>query len=436
MFEKICIIALLNLVFYFKTLTYKYVSDDIPASQRKESHPKWKYWLLVLEGHLRSTPQIDHFITTIIHTAVCIFIYLGFGANDISFMASILYSLNPINNQGCVWISGRGYALSALGLTMALSFPYLGIIALLIATYSNAGFFAPLCLIGSKYPWLVLMAIPGWFIWGRNFVKNVKQKISQEMYYEDKQIKIEKLVVAIKTFSFYFIHSLIPIKNTFYHSYMQSMAGSGKGKAYSIKDRFFWFGIIILSFIIYRFIFIPWDIVNFALLVWCVCIAPFCNLMRMQQEISERYVYLPNVGLMVALAFFLYPYPVLFWSWVTMYATKMWFWMDAYTDDYYLVESSCINSPDAWFVWHIRGMKRWDVGSHQEAVLMWAMARIISPNEFKLLFNLSTALRMAKHVKEADEFIKNSEKCIPKGQEKQAMELIEKWKKGEQLIVI
>lgn len=431
MFEKICIILLVNLLFFAKTITYKYVSDDIPVSQRPKPKEWWRVRLLQLEGCIRTTPQEDHLLTTIIHSLVCVFIYLGFGANDISFLASFLFAFNPINNQASVWISGRGYALSALGMTGAIAFPYIGAFFLLLAAYSNAGFLAPLALIGSKNYWLLGFMPFIWLFYLKMFKKNVVDKINQEMYDDDKRIHISKLILGVKTFSFYFIHSLIPIKTTFYHSYMQSLAGSGKEKAYSLKDRFFWIGLIIVGFILYRFIFCKWDMINFGILWWCICIAPFCNLFRMSQEIAERYVYLPNCGLMFVLASFLIQYPVIYSAWIAMYATKLWFWMDSYMDDYYLVENSCMHSPDAWFVWHVRAMKRWDNKSYPEAVTLWTMARIISPKEFKILFNLATALKLAKYEKEADEFMKMASENIPKGQEKMANSLMDKWHKGE-----
>lgn len=442
MFEKICIILLVNILFFAKTITYKYCSDDIPSSQRQETHPQWKRWLLVLEGHLKSNTQMDHFITTVLHALVCVFIYLAFRkfpvvqADNIAFLASFLFSFNPINNQGSVWISGRGYVLSALGMTMALTFPAMGIIFILLATYSNAGFLAPIVLLGSPYPWLFLMAIPCWAWWGKNFKKNVVNKMAQEMYTDDKRIHPSKLILAIKTFGFYLTHSLFPVKTTFYHSYMQSMAGSGKKRAYNINDRFFWIGVAAALSILAYWIMVPWNMVSFGLLWFCVCIAPFSNLMRMSQEIAERYVYLPNVGLMIVLASVLINYPLLAAAWVSMYATKLWFWMDAYSDDYYLVEHSCMHSPDAWFAWHIKAMRRWDQKSYQEAVIFWTMARMISPNEFKILFNIATALKLSNHVKEANDFLKLAESNIPSGQEQLANKLITDWRAGNYAVLL
>lgn len=436
MFEKICVILLSNFLFYFKTLGYKYCSDDIPSSQRPKEQNKLRQMYFVLEGHLKSTTLNDHALTMFLHALVCVGIYLGFGRNDISFMAALLFTFNPANNQGSVWISGRGYVLSALGMVWSLSIPFLAPLFLLICTYSNAGFLAPISFIGSSHWWFVFIIPFVWAFHWKNFSKNVKNKMEKEMYTEDKAIKIEKFILAIKTFGFYTVLALIPFKNTFYHSFLQSAAGSGKDKAYTTNDRFFWFGVLILLSIGAYWIKVPWNMVSFGLLWWCICLAPFCNFLRLSQEIAERYMYLPNVGLMVVLATVLINYPIFLAVVLSMYGTRMWFYMDSYEDDYYLLESACLNSPQSWFAWHVRGMKRWENGSHQEAVIIWTMARLLSPKEFKVNLNISSALKLAGHYKEAQDFLDIATQNIPAGQEKEVEKLVNDWKAGKMPIVL
>jgi hypothetical protein len=67
------------------------------------------------------------------------------------------------------------------------------------------------------------------------------------------------------------------------------------------------------------------------------------------------------------------------------------------------------------------------------------MAKNLSPNEFKLNFNLASALRMSalkEHQDEAKKLIKVAEDNMPKGQESQLKPLIEKWHNGEGIIVL
>ncbi len=435
MFEKICVILLVNILFFFKTLCYKYSSDDLPVFQNPPKFKNtWHKILCWLDGRYRSGPQVDHALTMLIHATVAVFIYLGFGKNEISFIAALLFSLNPTNNQGSVWISGRAYALSALGMTFAMAFPAIGQAGILLATYTNPGFFAPLALFGSSHA-LILFFLPlaWWINWSR-FSRNVKYKMEKEMFTEDKAIKPEKIVLVLKTFGFYTLLTLFPFQNAFYHSFLQSSAGSGRHRAYSMKDRFFWIGIAFALGILAYWILVPWNMISFGLLWWCVCLAPFCNLMRMSQEIAERYCYLPSVGLMIAFASILHP--IAFYCILTLYATRLWWYMEAFADEYYLLEHSCLNDPAAWFAWHVRGMKRWDNKSYQEAVIIWTMARMLSPQEFKVNFNIATALAMSGHLEESKQFIEIAANNIPPGQEEESGKLLSEWKEGRLAIIL
>lgn len=437
MFEKICIILLVNFIFFAKTLCYKYSSDDIPVFHNPpKTNNRFERIICWLDGRLRLDPQKDHALTTFIHAMVCVFIYLGFGKNDISFLAALLFSLNPTNNQGSVWISGRAYALAALGMTGAMAFPLLGGAGILLATYTNPGFLAPLALAGSSHAAMLLCLPLAWWINWKRFTGNVKFKMEKEMFTEDKAIKPEKLILAIKTFGFYTMLAIVPFRNTFYHSFLQSAAGSGRHKAYTLKDRFFWIGLAVALSILAYLVMVPWNMVSFCLLWWTVCLAPFCNVMRMSQEIAERYCYLPSAGLMVALATVLIAHPAAIGVFLAMYATRLWIYMECYQDDYYLLEHSCLNDPSAWFAWHVRGMKRWDNKSYQEAVIIWTMARLISPLEFKVNFNIATALAMSGHQEEAKHFMGVAAANIPPGQEVESGKLVEEWRSGRMAIIL
>lgn len=364
---------------------------------------------------------------------------MGFGSSDISFLAALLFAFNPANNQASVWISGRSYANSALGMTGAMALPMISPIFLFIAAHYNPGFISPAIFAGSKFWWFLAFMPLIWMFHMKHFHNNVQYKMKAEMFAEDKMIKPEKFVLFLKTFGFYLALGLVPFKNTFYHSFLQSAAGSGKDKAYTMKDRFFFIGVAGAAAIVAYLIMHPWDWANFALLWWAFCIAPFCNFFRIHQEIAERYMYLPNVGLMYFLASIFAGNHLLSAVFLTMYATRLWFYMDAYRDDFYLTESASLNSPESWFGWHVKAMKRWDAKSHQEAVIYWTMARNISPKEFKINLNIASALRLSsdpKHHVEAEKFLAIAAANVPGGQEAQADHIISEWKKGNVTIVL
>jgi hypothetical protein len=434
--ERICIILLANFVFYFKTLRYKYSSDDIPVfiKSRELKYGWWKQLFWEVEGSIRVNEQKDHALTMMLHALTCVFIYTGFGSTDVSFMAALLFSFNPITNQGSVWISGRGYVLPTMLLLMAMSIPWVGPAILILVAYFNIGFLAPLTLVGSEHWWMICFMPLIWMFHVKRFTHFVKDKASKEMFAEDKKIKPEKIVLFTKTFGYYLVNALIPFTTTFYHSFLESAAGSRKHISYSMKCKFFWIGLVAVLSIIAYWIFVPWNMISFGLLWWCMGIAPFCNAFRISQELSERYAYFPTVGLMVALASILPP--MAFVAFMAMYATKMWFWMDAYIDDFWLIETSKVHDKKSWFAWHISAMQRWEKKSYTEAMILWTMAKMLSPKEMKILLNLATALKMGGYHKEAEEYLKMAEDNIPEGQEEQAKEIFKNWRDGKYCVVI
>lgn len=427
---KVCIILLCNLIFYFKTLGFKYVSDDIPISQLKPVYKnKWHKRYLQFIGSVRISPQQDHAVTMFIHAFICVLIYLNLGANNISFLAALLFTFNPANNQGSIWISGRGYTIPTLLLLVSLSVPILSPFLLYACSSFTAGYLAPLALLGSKYAYILLVMPVIWFLHRKKFKKAVLAKLNSETFEEDK-LSPKKIILAIKTFGFYLSLCIVPFKICFYHNFLQSCAGNDimRKRAYSLC-KFFWIGLTtIITFVIYSIY--NWNITSWGFLWFAVCIAPYSNLRRLNQEIAERFVYIANIGLMLCLASLIVNYPIMVAVFLTMYIVKMWSVMEMYMDDYYLVEHSVIEDKIAWYGWHIRGHKRWDNSSYREALIMWVMAKMISPKEFKVLINIAIVLRLLKNIPESDQFLQMAQENMVKGQEKEAYHIIAEVRKG------
>lgn len=434
---KILIIITATFALYWRSLKYKYVSDDIPVYKNPPKFKNaWHKRLLQFLGSAKIKPKEDRLITIGIHSLICVMIFLAFGRNDISFLAALLFAFNPTNNQGSIWISGRGYTLPALALVSAVAFPILAPWLLLFCSWFTAGFFAPVALLGSKY-WFLLFLLP--IIWGVHYMKfktAVKSKHTSETLAEDKRFHIGKIILAIKTFGFYLALCVVPFRITFYHSFLQSCAGNEimRKRAYSLC-KFFWIGLTsILAWLVYSCF--HWDMISWGFLWYAVNIAPYCNLIRLNQEIAERFVYIANIGVMLLLANFISGNIILSTAFIVFYATRTFFVMPMYKDDYFITEVAVIEDPNAWWAWHCRAMKRWDTKSYHEALILWVMASLISPKEFKLLMNIATVLRLLKNDKEADHYLKLAQENIVEGQEEQALEFIKKHKSGQLPILL
>jgi len=323
LFEKIGWIVVVNLALYFKTLRFKFVSDDF--SVHKSAKPSENFWIRRWQQFIGSvklmepsfhffkdngrlkmailrTEEFEHLLALLIHIAICIAIYFAFGSSQVSFVAALLYGANPANNQGTIWPGGRGYALPILSLLLSMAIPFLSPFLLYFCTWFTVGFFAPLALIGHEKWWLLGLLPFIWALHAKKFIRAVKFKGDTESFTEDRVIHPRKLILLVKTYGFYLTLCLIPFRITFYHNFLQSMAGNDimRRRAYAF-DRYFWIGLFAgFGTLIYAYL--DWGPIAWALVAFMITIAPFCNLVRNNQEIAERFVALPNVFLMYALA--------------------------------------------------------------------------------------------------------------------------------------
>ena len=430
MLWKIIIILCVNMLLYARALRCGYVSDDIPALQRRKEKkmlPFERIWQSAVSGK----PMLDHGISMAVHAFCCVFIYTGLGANNISFFAALLFSANPINNQGSIWISGRNYAWCGLLMMLSMTCTFSAPFAMIGAVVSSAAYFVPIGFIGSGKWYLVLFLPIVWAVYYTRLRNEVKSRRGHEAVAFDKKFGWEKIVIAIKIYGWYFGLCIIPFQLTWYHSFMQSGAGAGneleKKKALRL-DWTFWLGLSLIGYLIYSAIW-NWTPVAWGIFWYSCSIAPYLNIFRMSQEIAERYCYIANIGIMFALANLLNP--IAFAFILGGYVMRLMVHIPAYTDDYWLIERSVAEDPGAWYAWHVRALKRWQQQAIREALNCWVMAKMISPQEFKILFNIAVVLKILKQDKEAEEYLKLAQQNVIKGQEKISDELIVQFRKGQ-----
>lgn len=127
---------------------------------------------------------------------------------------------------------------------------------------------------------------------------------------------------------------------------------------------------------------------------------------------------------------------ILITAFLIFYATRAFYTIDQYKDEYWITEKAVIEDPHAWWAWHCRAMKRWDTQSYKEALILWCMAKLISPLEFKILINIASVLRLMGNNKEADHYLELARQNIVKGQEIEATEFINQHKLGKLPILL
>ena len=363
---NIAVIILLNLVFYFKTLKFGYVSDDTDVPKDKPNGIWNKIKALALCNHLWNS-ELHHFISILVHTIVCVLIYLAFGSNSISFWAAIFFSINPASLMAGVQLTNRHYAVTTLILLLGLCikplFP-----ALYIAT-SFFGFnaaFTPLFFLRTHY-WYFLFLIPIWGIikyrmvgkswFGIKYDKSSSSRTLQRWHWD-------KLIIGFKTFGYYTRFLLFPLKRGMYHDFLYTYGVKKEDNEPWLRLNWsFWFGLGLMYVFITNIAFNP-SVISTALWWYLCLIILWCNFQPMiNQPFAERYAYLALTGLMVALSAAIHSihYPdirlALLSSIFTFYALRSWIDIGAFKDNMKYLEYNVydFNFPNQYFAWTIKG---------------------------------------------------------------------------------
>lgn len=417
--QRLAIIAVINLIVYYKTLFYGYVGDDVERSERKEPvfknawHRRWIQFIGL--RHINS--MVSHFISLITHTICCLMIYLVLGKNNLSFLTAILFSINPVNIQGSIWISGRNYVTSSI-LTLAMfMFPKISwLFYTATSHFAVNAWFAPFAFLGSKH-WYMVAIIPVIWLITTNNRATLQRKLWETgglktTNTEMRAIKVQKIIPFLKTYLYYFVLVIFPHHLGVEHNFLRGF-GTNKTdnqKGYKL-DKFFWIGLILFLGVTLSSImgiFRGWTPLQWGIFWFTINIVMWCNFVTYQQQISERYIYLANIGMMYALASVIIKYPIFITAFIVSYLVRLWYVMDMYLNDYWAVEYSIMESKKMYYMWLMRGVKKFIAKDYMGALYDFNEAYVHKSYDLKILYNLATTTFLLGDVLKAKEFLEKA----------------------------
>lgn len=283
------IILIINLI-YIPSLKYGLISDD---SSVMKLNPY----------NIRR----ERLINIIIHILVAEYIYLVFKSP----ISAILFSIHPMVVQVPVFKSGRHHGFDALILLMVLAFiPFTAP----LYYYSTFGYptltFTPLLFLFTKY-WYLSIIAPLLFIRNWKDTKRIfKSKIEGDGIFtaplpQDFTLhkwKLINLIIVVKTFSYYSLACLLPIKNGFYNSFLSTLGSSDKDTKYWYSlNRHFWGGLFALILMAIIWWFNKFNFIGMGIMIFGLSIGPYLNFVTVQQFTTPRYAYVALIGYQVAL---------------------------------------------------------------------------------------------------------------------------------------
>jgi tetratricopeptide (TPR) repeat protein len=245
--------------------------------------------------------------------------------------------------------------------------------------------------------------------------KNPGSKFNTESNNELRAIAPRKLIVMFKSLGYYFVNSIIALRLGYYHKYIFLHGVSAEtNKDSYIIDKYFFIGILVaLVTLITRNTYLIW---------FCVPVMMWCNFISFNQTIANRYVYLPNIGLMLLISSLFHPYILV--ALFTYYATKLINFLPFYKNEYWSIEHSCWEQPDFFYPWQNRAVHCFQNGNYHGALGNMLKANELRPNDWKITYNLVQIYMMLGNLGAARDMYKKAQECKIDGREEQIKHLM------------
>ena len=408
---KLLVIILATLLIYRKTVYYGYIIDDIQVATHIRPRGFWRNLWWQIKGGAYTNSRVEHTITLLLHTINSCLIFLAFGRTGIAFLASLLFALNPANTQASVWLSGKVYSAAVTMLLLGIWFKWLFPIFYLMGTFFSLNIvLAPLLFLFLQ-PWFMALMVGFVFIKHKNrLVKEPTRRYNQSTPWMQ-ELSLRKLIICIKTYGYYFKLGVFPTKLGMCHTYLHVFGLSKRETEqwYSL-DKYFWLGIAVGIATIASVFFHQWGLVWFTILI-----AQWCNLMVLNHPICERYLYLPNIGLMLFLSSFLLSLPYgtyLAVAYLTYYAVRLSAFLPAYENNLEYFKSNSENFPDIAIPYNQYALELIRFGNPMSAVDNFMKGLYYRPNDFRCNFNLANLFINLGRFNDAIPFINLAEQNL------------------------
>ena len=413
---SILLIIAVVVLAYYRTIEYGYIIDDLDHSKGEPTPNKWRRWWEHFYGVKFTNSKLAHSFNILVHTMVCILIYMVFGSNQLSLLTALLFAINPVNNQCSIWISGRVYAVSTMIFLVGILFmPLMPVLYGLANWWTINTLLAPILMLLTGHPIIAVLMPLGLLLIrkkGKNTMDAGKTRYKGATD-EMGEVSFRKLIIVFKTLGYYFLLCLFPVKLGMCHNYLSTFGMSKSETDCHYKlDIFFLVGVALTGVAAANFIH-PFFPPLFGLLWFLLFAAQWSNFIVINHLITERYIYLANIGVMWLLANLIYGTPLVY-IFMTFYAVRLYYFTPAYKDYVSYWRSNTENFPDVAMGWNQYGLGLLQFGNGGSALDAWIRGVQERPNDFRLNYNTANLLLGSGNTQEAIKFIKAAEANLDK----------------------
>jgi len=409
---RVLFIIFTTVFMYRKTLSYGYLIDDLEVSTHPKTGIWWKDLWGQIRGHAYFNPTREHGITLSFHVLNSVLIYFVFGQTDVAFLAAVLFSLHPSNTQASVWLSGKVYSIATTCILLGLVFKPLIFLFYPIAVYWSLNAVLLPLLLPLMGPWYYSFAILGLLLHKKRIIKEPKRRYTTIPPLM-REASPRKLIISLRTMGYYLCLSLFPRKVTMCHSYLHVFGLSKKETIQWYRpDRYFFIALLVLAFAVTGLV-LGWKVTG---LVWfCLLMMQWCNFIVLSHPITERYLYLANVGMMYFIAQTLLSVPMgeyLAVGLVVYYATKLHEILPNYETNMKYFKGNMEQYNNVAIAYNQYGLELVQRGKAGTAMDVFLKGLQFRQHDFRLNYNTANVLLGMRRFNEALPFIYRAEENL------------------------
>lgn len=239
----------------------------------------------------------------------------------------------------------------------------------------------------------------------KSVIKNRTNIFKEQNLAQSTTFKLTKIIVAIKSLGYYTKLCFFPKRMGLYHTFEYHYSSSTEK-----EDKWFWGGFLLLTAFAFAFWFGSYA-VRFAIVWYFAYLFIFFNWITIHQFVSERYVYIPIIGICLLLALVLQYSTILFAFVVGLYLMRTWVHLPTYQDEVLYYQSNIWNFPDSEVAFSNLGVTYLKLNLYGSAMDMWAISVKINPDYDVGYYNLSSVLRQKGDLVKAREYLLKAVSC-------------------------
>ena len=368
-------------------------------------------------------PIWHHFLSVSIFNIGCLLLYLFLAKQfdpKLALLTVILFIVHPICTQSVAWISGLGYPLSLVWAGAILNLipwvydsPSMPILILGTLGFCLLQFLAIHAQFATMMLWVILLFLGYWHfailgalisvVMGFDIIKQtigirrdefIKQNMAKSIY-----VKPRKIVVALKTFLYYLAHTLVPSKMGLYHTW-----GFHYDNDVERKDWYFGLGFLAFFGLVVIYFLYPVKEVQLSILWFSSFVFIFLNWITIQQFVTERYVFLPTIGICLLISYFTQNHLIVYALIAGIYLCRTWMMLPTYDNELRFYQSNVWNFIDSEVAYGNLGVTYLRLGQVGSALDSWHQATRINPDYDVPYYNIFSNFRST-----ADMALKNGD---------------------------